>query len=459
MTQPNTSSVTSSSESTHALSAPAVEPLPIIVRAETTGLETPPTNATLRVGHQPVVVGAGTDVDLLVKDPAVSRRHVEIALAPGGVSVTDLKSRNGSYYLGQKFSQITLSLESRITIGQTELHFSADREDFEGTRGSGRKSYGPLIGEAPSMQRLFTLMERLEGSLVNVLIEGESGTGKELIARALHEHSLCKSGPFVAINCGALDRSLVRSELFGHKKGAFTGAQSETTGAFADADGGTLFLDEIGELPLEVQPILLRVLESGSYTKVGETRARPVQVRVIAATHRHLKDDVRDGLFRTDLYYRLMVVQLSAPPLRERMGDLPVLAQAIAQSAGIASPPGEIIEQLAQRSYPGNVRELKHALLAYSAIGELPLGAAAPTDGLTGDRISVFADPTQPYAEQKEALVDRMTYLYLKELIQRCNGNRSEAARVAQLQRGYLRRLLQKYGLDGGPDSEPPPKP
>ncbi len=164
---------------------------------------------------------------------------------------------------------------------------------------------------------------------MNVLIEGESGTGKELIARALHDGSDVRSGPFVALNCGALDRALVRSELFGHKKGAFTGALGESVGAFAEADGGTLFLDEIGELPLEIQPVLLRALESGATTRVGETKPRPVKVRVIAATHRQLKEDVSEGLFRADLYYRLMVVKLSAPPLRHRMEDIPLLAARI----------------------------------------------------------------------------------------------------------------------------------
>src|SRR5690606_7668938 len=155
-----------------------------------------------------------------------------------------------------------------LRIGNTELHFEVDVEAFEGTQSAGLSHYGELYGTSPAMQRLYALLRRLEGSLVNVLIEGESGTGKELIARALHRHSGLASKPFIAINCGALDRSLVRSELFGHKKGAFTGAASDSSGALGEANGGTLFLDEIGELPLDIQPILLRVLESGTYTRV-----------------------------------------------------------------------------------------------------------------------------------------------------------------------------------------------
>jgi DNA-binding NtrC family response regulator len=254
-------------------------------------------------------------------------------------------------------------------------------------------------------------------------------------------------GPFIAINCGALDRNLVRSELFGHKKGAFTGALGETPGAFAEADGGTLFLDEIGELPLEVQPVLLRVLESGAYTRVGEARPRPVKVRVIAATHRSLSDDVQEGLFRSDLYYRLMVVTLHAPSLRQRPEDIPLLARKIAADVGMAELSDDLLKKLSHRSFPGNVRELKHAILAYGAVGELPSGKSQDTDELDS-ALKAFLDPDRPYAEQKEALIEKMTHLYLQALIERTGGNRSEAARIAGLQRGYVRRLLEKYGLD-----------
>lgn len=443
-------------DSTLSLHAARLEPLPVVVLVRKQSAAAARATASHRLTSAIAVFGAGSDVDLIIDDEAVSRRHLEVQVVPGGVLLKDLGSRNGSYFLGQRFSEITLSLGSKVSIGQTELEFRVDREDFEGTESTGRKGYGPLIGHSPAMQRLFSLMQRLEGSLVNVLVEGESGTGKELIARAIHDHSLCKDGPFIAINCGALDRALVRSELFGHKKGAFTGAQAETSGAFADADGGTLFLDEIGELPLEVQPILLRVLESGAYTKVGETRARPVKVRVIAATHRNLKADVQDGIFRADLFYRLMVVSLHAPALRDRKQDIPALIHELAHRAGHAAPPPAVIDELSQRSFPGNVRELKHALLAYHAIGELPASSASPAAlaAPQQDSISAFIDPEKPYAEQKEAVVDRMTFLYLKALIERCHGNRSEAARVADLQRGYLRRLLQKYGLDGDTTDE-----
>lgn len=217
-------------------------------------------------------VGAAGDCDLVLDDVAVSRAHLELTLVPEGICVRDLGSRNGTFYAGQRVGEITLALGGGVTVGTTELRFEADVEDFEGTQGRPLAQYGELRGTSPLMQRLYTLLERLEGSLVNVLIEGESGTGKELVARALHDHSALAGRPFVAVNCGALDRALIRSELFGHKKGAFTGAASESIGALGEAAGGTLFLDEVGELPLDVQPVLLRVLESGTYSRVGETK-------------------------------------------------------------------------------------------------------------------------------------------------------------------------------------------
>lgn len=403
--------------------------------------------ATLRIGPGSLRVGAAADCDLVVDDAAVSRHHLELQLCAEGVRVRDLSSRNGTFYLGQRVGEMVLSLGSSISFGNSELQLSADRQDFEGTSGQAPDHYGKLWGHSPSMKRLFTLMKRLEGSLVNVLIHGESGTGKELIARALHDHSAAHSGPFVALNCGALDRALVRSELFGHKRGSFTGAQLEHPGAFADAEGGTLFLDEVGELPLDIQPVLLRVLESRSYCRLGETRPRPAKVRVVAATFRDLEEDVEAGQFRRDLYHRLMVVKLSAPPLRSRPQDIPLIATQLCLDEGLPPPGPSLLEELSRRPFLGNVRELKHALLAHAAVGELPQAQGEPRQDELDAALRMFLDASKPYAAQKEALIDRMTALYLKELIEKTGGNRSEAARIAELQRGYLRRLLEKFGL------------
>jgi DNA-binding NtrC family response regulator len=392
-------------------------------------------------------VGAGPDNEIVIDDKAVSRAHVELSLAPEGVHVRDVGSRNGTYYAGQRIQEITLAPGSRLTLGATELKIESDLESFEQTSADGPSQYGGMLGKNPAMRRLFALLTRLEGSLVNVLIEGESGTGKELVARALHDRSKLAAQPFVALNCGALDRALVRSELFGHKKGAFTGATSASTGAFDDANGGTLFLDEIGELPLDVQPVLLRVLETGRFSRVGETTELPVKVRVIAATNRNLKDDIERGTFRSDLYYRLMVVKLSVPPLRDRADDIALLAQHFATELALGPLSDAVLNDLKARSWAGNVRELKHALLAYSAIGVLQTPNETPLSDLEAVLARVV-DVTRPYAEQKEELVQRMTRIYLTQLLEHTQGNRSEAARVAGLQRGYLRKLLEKLGIN-----------
>jgi DNA-binding NtrC family response regulator len=401
---------------------------------------------SLHLGPGVYKINASPDADLVIDDTSVSRSHLEVTLTARGVHIRDTGSRNGTFYLGQKVGEITLDLGSRLTIGKTELEFIADQDDFEGTQGPERDHYGALHGRSPSMRRLFTLMRRLEGSTVSVLIEGESGTGKELVARALHEHSEVKDGPFIAVNCGALDRALVRTELFGHKKGAFTGALGESKGAFAEADGGTLFLDEIGELPLDIQPVLLRALETNTTVRVGESKGRPVRVRVIAATHRTLKDDAEAGIFRSDLYYRLMVVRLSVPPLRERPEDIPLLAARLAEAAGLTLS-DDLVKRLSRRAFPGNVRELRHAILAFGAIGELS-DEDVPREDELESALRLFVNPDLEYSDQKEALVEKMTRIYLERLIQEVDGNRSEAARRAGLQRGYLRRLLEKYELD-----------
>src|SRR5262249_27269355 len=232
--------------------------------------------------------------------------------------------------------------------------------------------YRGMIGASLAMRRLFGALARLEGSLVTVLITGESGVGKELVARALHEGSSVASGPLVTVNCGAIAPDLVASELFGHRRGAFTGASDARRGAFESADGGTLFLDEIGELPLDVQPMLLRALESGEVRAVGADRSTMVRVRVIAATHRDLRTEVRASRFREDLYYRIAVVELAVPPLRDRIEDVEDLANRFADAAGIGALAPEVIGRLRARRWPGNVRELRNVVQAFAALGRLP---------------------------------------------------------------------------------------
>jgi transcriptional regulator with GAF, ATPase, and Fis domain len=385
-------------------------------------------------------IGAGRDADIIIQDASVSRLHAELSLAPEGVVVHDLGSRNGTYYLGQRLERMVLSLGSRIQLGRATVALEPNRERLAQNLSTAFTSYGELVGTSPPMRRLFGLLHRLEGSLVSVLVQGESGTGKELVARALHAFSLVQSGPFVAVNCGALDRTLARSELFGHKRGAFTGASEAHVGAFEAASGGTLFLDEVGELPLEVQPLLLRALELSVITRVGENTERPVKVRVVAATNRDLAKEVEAGRFRQDLWYRLRVVGLDVPPLRDP-DDIEILARSLAGREGIDLTP-EVLRELRARPWPGNGRELRNALRAYSAIGTLGDLPGTPERDRLDAAFQSFIDLDRPYAEQKEVILTRFLRVYLKSLLDRTGGNQSEAARISGLTRSYLNKVL-----------------
>jgi len=387
---------------------------------------------------------------VIIESETVSRQHAELRLVAEGVSVTDLGSKNGCYYLGQRFQSMSLQPGSRFRIGSAEIQIDVDHESLtQGARGDADR-YGELWGVSPEMRRLFDQLVRLQGSKVNLLIHGESGTGKELIARAVHQHSVLHDGPFVVVNCGALDRQLVRSELFGHQRGAFTGAVRRHVGAFEAAHGGTLFLDEVGELSPDVQPVLLRALEQRSITPLGSHDEVPVQVRVIAATHRDLTARVKSGEFREDLFYRIQVVRLEVPPLRERLEDVPVLANAFARLQGVPLLPEDFTEALQRHHWPGNVRELRNAVEAYLALGVMPEAqGAVPHPGLEV-ALAQFVSPEQTYAAQKEELLQHFTRAYLERLLLATHGNQSEAARQSGLERSYLGKLIGRLGLRRG---------
>jgi DNA-binding NtrC family response regulator len=403
------------------------------------------------------VVGAGKEADLIVADETVSRRHVEFSLVAEGVAVRDLGSHNGTYYLGQRLQNAVLGIGSTVHLGRAELRLEADRESLAIEKPELRDRYGELISGSPTVQKLFALLARLESSLVNVLIEGESGTGKELIARAIHQYSPASAGNLVALNCAGMDRSLARSELFGHKRGAFTGAVDAREGAFEAADGGTLFLDEISELPLDVQPVLLRALEVGAVPRVGENTERPVKVRIVAATNRDLAAEVKAGRFREDLYFRLVVVHIKVPPLRERPDDIPVLAQHFAERFGLGGLPDEVIEELQSRSWPGNVRELRNAVQVYAAVGCLPERRGtreAELDEVLRQAVSLEL----PYGQQKDRLVKRFLRVYLETLLSHTAGNQSLAAKISGLGRPYLNRLAAQLRAGDSLDLDEPLK-
>ncbi|MFO0679270.1 MAG: sigma-54 dependent transcriptional regulator [Polyangiaceae bacterium] len=330
-----------------------------------------------------------------------------------------------------------------------------------------RTDLGGIVGQSPPMQELYRQIEEVASSSATVLILGESGTGKELVARAIHERSKRSDGPFLAVNCGAIPGELVESELFGHTRGAFTGAQSARPGLFEAAHGGTILLDEVGDLPLSVQVKLLRTLQENEIRRVGSDEVKHVDVRVIAATNVDLDAKVGDGVFRRDLFYRLNVFPITLPALRERRSDIVVLAHhflrkySTALDRRVTKLATEAIRALEDYGWPGNVRELEHAveravLLARGDTIEAqhlpfvrrqrPVDAdARPSDSVDLSR-SVLAD--FPYAEAKKRALQSFDRAYIAELLRRAAGNRAEAARRAGLDRSNFRRLIKKSNDD-----------
>jgi len=392
-------------------------------------------------------LGSGAQNDIVIDDRAVSRSHAELEIVPEGVLVRDLGSRNGTFFGAHRVEKMTLAFGSSLTIGRATVRIDLDRSSFDAAATFRGDRYMGMLGTSPSMRQLFGMLDRLRGTLVPVLIEGESGVGKELVARAIHNGSDVAEGPFLALNCGALTRELVGSELFGHQKGAFTGASGSRKGAFLAAENGTLFLDEIGELPLEIQPALLRALETGEVRPVGSDIPRKVKTRVLAATHRDLSKDVAVGRFRQDLYYRLAVIKLGVPSLSERPDDIPILANHFATELGAPPIPADVLAKLQARPWPGNVRELRNVVHAFTVLGAIPPAPGDPENSLDAS-IERYASLPQPYAELKDELVARFTRAYVSALIARSGGNQTTAAKLAGLDRTYLGRLLAKYGKE-----------
>jgi DNA-binding NtrC family response regulator len=416
----------------------------------------PDAGAVIPLAVGSLVVGKEPGCDLLLTDPAVSRRHLEIAVTPGRVEVRDLGSKNGSFYLGARFDVLQVGPGSQIQIGVTQLAIVSGTERALPLHPESR--FGRLLGGTASMRRVFAALARLAPLDAGVLLTGETGTGKDLAAQAVHAASPRAGGPFVVCDLGAVPAALIEAELFGAVRGAYTGADRDRAGVFEEADGGTLFLDEVGELSLELQPRLLRLLESSSVKRVGETSYRRFDVRVIAATNRDLAAEVEARRFRADLFHRLAVAEVHIPPLRERQGDIPLLVDGIladlaAGGAPRPSVPAETLTALAAYPWPGNVRQLRNVLERALALdpsgGELALGALGlglpPAEPSTGD--IAHPDPGVPFHQAKDRLIHRWERGYLTGLLERASGNIAQAARTAGIDRAYLYRLLRKHGL------------
>ncbi len=318
----------------------------------------------------------------------------------------------------------------------------------EQTSAGAPETFGGLIARSASMGRIFRLIENLEHSEATVLLTGESGTGKEMVARAIHANSLRRGGPFVAVNCGALPGELLESELFGHVRGAFTGAVRDRAGRFEVAHGGTLFLDEVGDIPLPLQVKLLRVLQERAFERVGESRTRQTDARIIAATNRDLRRAVLEGRFREDLYYRLRVLPIEIPPLRERREDVEPLARVLLARVGARqgralrfSP--EALRALLGYAWPGNVRELENALEYAVAVckGQTILPEDLPAEVMGADQPGVKNPEVEPEASPR---ADR-----LRAVLEENRWRRSEAARALGVSRTTLWRMMREAGIEG----------
>jgi DNA-binding NtrC family response regulator len=408
--------------------------------------------------------GSHPSNEVALSDPHVSRFHCRLSRGEAGWIIADTGSLNGTSVDGVRVRDADLPRPvCRIGLGGSvvrvrELGSEAVEELPSWS------SFGELYGESLSMRQLFTTLDRVAKSEVTVLIEGESGTGKELAATEIVRRGPRADKPFVIVDCSSISPTLIESELFGHAKGAFTGADRMRVGAFEAADGGTVFLDEIGELPLEMQPKLLRVLESREIRRTGENEARKVDVRVIAATNRKLESEVNRGRFREDLYYRLGVMTLRMPPLRKRLGDLPQLIRVILRSMNaedsihLFTP--EVLDDMSRHDWPGNVRELRNYVER-----SVVLEQAAPTS----ERPSAYSiqppptlhqtnatpvlggvDLERPFKVAKDEVIGEFEQRYLSALLDWAGGNISKAARKAKMDRMYLYRLLQRYDLRGG---------
>ncbi|HEU5056461.1 MAG TPA: sigma 54-interacting transcriptional regulator [Kofleriaceae bacterium] len=402
------------------------------------------------------VVGSHETADLRLEDRAVSRFHCEVALEDDAVRLRDLGSLNGTRLGGVAIRDAYLVSGASFALGRSEVLFelSDGRVDVPLSR---EERFGRLVGVSPAMRALFEVLERAAPSDATVLLEGESGTGKELAVESIHLRSGRSGGPLVVVDCGALAPTLLESELFGYARGSFTGARDDRGGAVESAAGGTLFLDEIGELPVDLQPKLLRLLERHEVKRIGETVYRKVDVRVVAATNRNLKTLVNERRFRSDLYYRLAVVKVVVPPLRDRLEDLPLLVEDLLRDIGAADQAEaramrepEYLAELARHGWPGNIRELRH-YLEHSLLLSRPPPPAEVSPAVDGGGDArppgIPVEDGLPFSKARELALAAFERRYLEATLARHDGNVTASARASGVDRAHFYRLLRRHGL------------
>jgi DNA-binding NtrC family response regulator len=407
------------------------------------------------VGVDPCTIGRGEHCQLVVDDPQISDSHCTLVATPKGVRLADVGAKNGTYLHPVLITDkgfVYVTMDTRFKCGQTWFELRVTREQVP-ISSSG--SFGPLVGRSDAMRAIYRQLEVVAPTELSVLIMGETGTGKELVAKAIHEASRRKDGPFVTIDCSSIPASLAESTLFGHEKGAFTGATARQEGLFVRAHRGTIFLDEIGELPAELQPKLLRALQAKEIRSIGARDYRPIDVRVVAATLRDLHAEVNEGRFRPDLFHRFNKVEVRMPPLRERLDDVPDMVAKFFSEFGDAGAVTRLDaasqERLLRYDWPGNVRELRNVIevafeLSQGGPIEIPELGSRRSRAMDGET-HVQPSLARPYKDQRQEHVDGFDLRYFTALLRETKGNLSEVARMAGLDPKTVRERLERVGL------------
>jgi DNA-binding NtrC family response regulator len=429
------------------------------VRCQLVVIDGPDRGRACRLAQGAATVGTDAACELTLSDDRVSARHLSIEPVESRFVVRDLGSTNGTWYEGSRITEVTVPAGSTLLAGRTALRIEPEAQPLDLPPSQARR-FGELVGESLALREVFAVLERIALSDATLLVEGETGTGKELVARAVHDASGRRRGPFVAVDCGALPEGLLESELFGHVRGAFTGAANARSGMIVRADGGTLFLDELGRISPTLQARLLRVLEERVVRPLGGDAERAVDVRIIAASRDDLDAEVAAGRFRPDLLYRLAVVRVALPPLRTRREDIPILVRELLRRRGLAdeAPGGAGLDRLIAHGWPGNVRELRNVIdraiaLAPGAQRFGDLVIRIDPSPLAGEGLAVRSD--LPYAEAKAAVLHDLERRYVADILARTGGNLSAAARESGIDRKQLRAMGRRHGLiDGPPDDD-----
>ncbi|HEX3697117.1 MAG TPA: sigma 54-interacting transcriptional regulator [Polyangia bacterium] len=400
-------------------------------------------------------IGKASANDLALSDPTVSRFHCVIESTPHGLMLRDLGSTNGTQVGGCFVERAYLTPLVPIQIGSSTLQVMSVLA--ESNPSSDATQDVRLLGTSPAVRQLLGVLPKVANAGATVLLEGETGTGKTLLAEMIHRSGPHPEGPFIIVDCGTIPPNLIESELFGHERGSFTGATERQIGAFEAAHGGTVFLDEIGELPLHMQPKLLRVLEERMIKRVGSTKSVQIDVRVVAATNRDLKEGVELGSFRADLFYRLDALRLRLPPLRERREDIPPLIEQFAKRARADLDPAlleGIKRTLSKRKdWPGNIRELRNAVEKAILLGDFDPGLGTPPSEPSSAGAALLDDSTEfdlgvSFRDAKDRAVADWERMYLRSLIKHAGWNLSLAARLGQMDRSHLRELLRRHQID-----------